>query len=135
MFSGQWKSLINPLEHVILNGSTIISRFVHSIKVNIGEEITTTSFLCHHYPSTNMLFRMSFFISMSLITINAYYVICDVNNHMVTLPRLYNPHGAIKIVEVLLTLESIRTETTTSRGYKSPCVFIEVVLLFISRFS
>jgi hypothetical protein len=34
-----------------------------------------------------------------------------------------------------LTLESIRTEMTTSRGYKSPCIFIEVVLLFILRFS
>jgi hypothetical protein len=29
----------------------------------------------------------------------------------------------------MLTLESVRTETTTSRGYKSPCIFIEVVLL------
>jgi hypothetical protein len=34
-----------------------------------------------------------------------------------------------------LMLESVRTETTTSRGYKSPCIFIEVVLLFVSRFS
>jgi hypothetical protein len=31
---------------------------------------------------------------------------------------------------VVLTLESVRTENETSRGYKSPCVFIEVVLLF-----
>jgi hypothetical protein len=30
----------------------------------------------------------------------------------------------------LFTLESIRTKTPTSRGYKSPCVFIEVVLLY-----
>jgi hypothetical protein len=30
----------------------------------------------------------------------------------------------------MLTLESIRTETETSRGCKSPCIFIEVVLLF-----
>jgi hypothetical protein len=31
---------------------------------------------------------------------------------------------------VLLMLESVRIETTNSRGCKSPCVFIEVVLLF-----
>ena len=35
----------------------------------------------------------------------------------------------------LLTLESVRTKTTTSQGYKSPCIFIEVVLLFILIFS
>jgi hypothetical protein len=31
---------------------------------------------------------------------------------------------------LLLMLESVRTETKTSRGYKSPRVFIEVVLLY-----
>jgi hypothetical protein len=30
----------------------------------------------------------------------------------------------------LLMLESVRTETTTSRGYESSYIFIEVVLLF-----
>jgi hypothetical protein len=38
-----------------------------------------------------------------------------------------------EIVIDLLTIESIRTEMETSQGCKSPCVFIEVVLLF--RFS
>jgi hypothetical protein len=37
----------------------------------------------------------------------------------------------ILLLRVLLTLESVRNETTTSRGCKSPYVFIEVVLLFI----
>jgi hypothetical protein len=32
-------------------------------------------------------------------------------------------------------LESVRTEMKISQGYKSPCVFIEVVLLFILIFS
>jgi hypothetical protein len=35
----------------------------------------------------------------------------------------------------VLMLESVRTEMTTSQGYKSPCIFIEVVFLFVSRFS
>jgi hypothetical protein len=35
----------------------------------------------------------------------------------------------------MLTLEFIRTKMTTSRGCKSPCVFIEVVLLFTLIFS
>jgi hypothetical protein len=30
----------------------------------------------------------------------------------------------------LLTLESVRTETKTSQGYESSCIFKEVVLLF-----
>jgi hypothetical protein len=30
---------------------------------------------------------------------------------------------------------SVKTETKTSQGYKSPCVFIEVVLLFVLIFS
>jgi hypothetical protein len=34
-----------------------------------------------------------------------------------------------------LMLESIRTKTETSRGYKSACIFIEVVLLYVSRYS
>jgi hypothetical protein len=39
-------------------------------------------------------------------------------------------HDACK-GKVVLTLESIRTETETSRGCKSPYVFIEVELLLI----
>jgi hypothetical protein len=41
--------------------------------------------------------------------------------------------GVCTMEDFVLTLESVRTETTTSRGYKSSCVFIEVVLL-CSRF-
>jgi hypothetical protein len=35
----------------------------------------------------------------------------------------------------VLMLESVKTETKTSQGYKSPCVFIEAVLLFVLIFS
>jgi len=39
--------------------------------------------------------------------------------------EIFVPH------RVMLTLESVRTETTTSRGCKSSYVFIEVVLLYL----
>jgi hypothetical protein len=34
-------------------------------------------------------------------------------------------------LEGVLMFESVKIETTTSQGYKSPYIFIEVVLLYI----
>jgi hypothetical protein len=44
-------------------------------------------------------------------------------------PNPRDPLGPLPLHEHLLTLESVRTKTKTSRGYKSPYIFIEVVLL------
>jgi hypothetical protein len=68
----------------------------------------------------------------------------DVPHHVVSSGRWYATwfltveeifpleYGSLELwLRSILTLESIRTETTTSRGYKSPCILIEVVLLYI----
>jgi hypothetical protein len=42
-----------------------------------------------------------------------------------------NAQGLALFYDTLLTLESVKTKTKTSRGYESSCVFKEVIVLFV----